>query len=135
MTIGKLPPIKSVYERRRFDRDPDWLAATPPALRGLPADQRPDWLAGDRAGLRRRLAARLDAPPAAQPLKGYTFPDVTMWPKVWPALAITFQEWLAGTYGEDVDAAMRVLQQRMDTEYKRRQRPPRPGGPARRMSM
>ena len=51
--------------------------------------------------------------------KGYTFPDVTMWPKVWPPLAITFQEWLAGKYGDDVSAAMAVLQQRIDADYRR----------------
>jgi hypothetical protein len=41
------------------------------------------------------------------------------WLIIWPALAITLQEWLDGRYGEDVNAAMKVLQQRVDTEYER----------------
>jgi ABC-type glycerol-3-phosphate transport system substrate-binding protein len=127
VAVAKLPPIKSVYEAGGFDRNPDWLRqlralyAGPPAdgCLGPPANQRPDWLKevekvyadASLPDWMRRLEPSL--------FKGYTFPDVTMWGKVWPALAITFQEWLDGKYGEDVNAAMKVLQQRVDTEYER----------------
>jgi len=119
VTVAKLPPIKSVYQAGGFDRNPPWLRTLRNTHAGAPADQRPDWLQeiekvyadASLPDWMRRLEPSL--------FKGYTFPDVTMWPKVWPALAITFQEWLAGAYGDDVNAAMKVLQERVDTEYKR----------------
>ncbi len=119
VATGKLPPIKSVYEARGFDKDPEWLQQLRKPHGNVPAEQRPEWLREIE-----KLYADASLPDwmlRLQPslFKGYTFPDVTMWGKVWPALAITFQEWLAGTYGDDVNAAMTVLQERVDTEYKR----------------
>lgn len=119
VTTGKLPPIKTVYDASGFDKDPAWLQQLRQSCANLPADQRPAWLAEIE-----NLYASADLPDWMQRLrpsllKGYTFPDVTMWPKVWPALAITFQEWLDNRYGDDVHAAMTTLQQRIDTEYKR----------------
>jgi hypothetical protein len=119
VNVAKLPPIKSVYEARGFDKDSDWLQQLRQPYAHLPVDQHPDWLQEVE-----KVYADASLPDwmlRLQPslFKGYTFPDVTMWGKVWPALAITFQEWLAGTYGDDVTAAMKVLQDRIDTEYKR----------------
>lgn len=118
VTTGKLSPIRSVYEHG-FDKRPPWLQELQSRYASTPMADRPVWLADIE-----RIYAEATRPEwmvRLQPslFKGYTFPDVTMWGKVWPALAITFQEWLAGKYGDDVDSAMKTLQQRIDTEYAR----------------
>ena len=116
---GKLPPIKSIYEAGAFDRNPDWLRQLRVSYANVPVSQRPEWLQEvEKVYADAALPAWMIR---LQPslFKGYTFPDVTMWGKVWPALVITFQEWLADKYGQDVSAAMQVLQQRIDIEYKR----------------
>lgn len=119
VNVGKLPPTRDIYDRGGFEKNPPWLQQLRDRYAAVPAEQRPTWLAQIED-----LYATATLPdwmirlrPSLR--KGYTFPDVTMWPKVWPALAITFQEWLAGKYGEDVGAAMSVLQRRIDLEYKR----------------
>ncbi len=115
---GKLPPVQSVYDRG-FDRDPPWLERLREMHADVPADQRPGWLKNVE-----QVYAEAKLPDwmvHLQPslLKGYSFPDVTMWGKVAPLLAITFQEWLMGTYGDNVDAAMAKLQERVQDEYSR----------------
>jgi len=115
---GKMPPIKSVYDHG-FDKNPPWLEKIRQDFANVPRKDWPLWLrqieqvyaSAEMPDWMRRLRPSL--------LKGYSFPDVTMWGKVAPFLAITFQEWLRGDYGDDVRAALAKLQERVELEYRR----------------